>query len=663
MSIIEAEVTTRLDAAGSWRVRLPLTDSRTAEATVGRYWLQFREGEGFVFGGIIENIQKQPEDMLQLSGPTLIGELVYKNTLLNRQYTGTLNAAIDGLLALASGWTRNGSNTTTIDARFDGESVLKALLLLIDQPRIHLRELITEAGGILTKKVDIGAFGASSGVILMGGNPDAVVLDDPALAYVEHISVEETVEEVWNWLIPLGAGDGKTQLTLEFSTRTTPYTIQTVAGPDSATIYYLSDAGSITTYGQRERAFVAKDVAPLSNTKAALQAAANALYDLAVRQLQWWKDKQTAYRLTVRGLKPGVKPGDKVRLRWRGYAEHWDTGYAYLDINTELYVLERTRHFLDDGTETSSLIVSDIDRQLQTSTEVVIGKLEDTARAFRTRVQTSVSNWTAGPVLGNVDATHPLDFDIYLANNVTQLLRAEIRIKPRAIQSTTTGAAAGGTSPSDGPSSASTTGPSNNTTTSPSSANTTGPSNNTTTSYAAHRHEIGLLGISSGQHDPSTSNRAWNVYDSGGNFLTSVFVGSGVDGSERTIYTKSADAAHTHDMQSHIHPMSHTHDMQSHTHPMSHTHTLAVHTHGQTYAIFEGGSAAGMTITIKGVDRTAALGGPWAAAATLDITQYLQDADGVVVLGITAISLGSTQLGRIEAWVDLTAVVQAIVAT
>lgn len=46
------------------------------------------------------------------------------------------------------------------------------------------------------------------------------------------------------------------------------------------------------------------------------------------------------------------------------------------------------------------------------------------------------------------------------------------------------------------------------------------------------------------------------------------------------------------------------------------------------------------------------LGGPWDAPATVDITQYLLDGDGVVVQGAHAIKITTTTLGRVEVYLD-----------
>jgi len=862
MSILGAEVTQKLDQAGSFRVRLPLTDPRTAECQVGRVWRHYREGEGLVFAGLIETVNKQPEDTLEISGPTLLEELLYKNTLLNRQYTNRdVRDVVDDLLS-GTGWTRYeavptsrtlawtlsavknwalagvgiaqaagahlslrdastaawwgqtwtlshnssgtnrclyaavainpstatvssltyngvaltflaaisqspmrielwrmvnppaglynlyvqvsgtadvavgamtwegvdqttpestpstaGGNSTspflavstpnasdialaclahesaatyvadreqteevhdstggtrlsicvepvTISARFDGESRLKAILLAAQQQSQHLREKVTESGGVLSKQLEIGLFGAASGVTLMGGQPDELLFDDEYLAAVDSLSVEDAVTEVWNWVLPLGGGSGVDQMTLRWCTRNSPYVVQSTTGPDGEPVYYIADAASIAAYGQRERAFVAKDIAPLSNSRAALEVGANALYDLAATQLsRWWKDKQTAYRLTVRGLDPAVRPGDTVRLRWRGYALQSGVGYVYLDVNTDLYVLERTRRFPADGTEVSDLVVSNLDRALQTADDILIGKLEDTARAFRTHVQTNVSNYTSGPILEELNSSKPMQFDLLIDDNVTQLLRCRLRLKPRAIRSTATGAASGGGQTSSG-------GGSHSHTVSGQSAEagggqTSSSESSHTHTCPSHRHHVMAIGNAATWADPPYQCNA-SIYDLYGNLFTYT-LGKPFSEGGTDLYTwpggdgqtsSGGGAAHSHTVANHTHTVSGaTSSTQT-----DHTHTVSDHTHGQVYGIYEGTSAAGLTLKIDGVDRTAALGGPWNSAATLDITQYLQDSDGVVVQGIHAIEIGSTQLGRVEAWVDWTVAVQAIIA-
>jgi hypothetical protein len=88
----------------------------------------------------------------------------------------------------------------------------------------------------------------------------------------------------------------------------------------------------------------------------------------------------------------------------------------------------------------------------------------------------------------------------------------------------------------------------------------------------------------------------------------------------------------------------------------SHWHTVSSHTHAAVYGIYESTSATGVTVTINGTDRTAALGGGAGFTADqnwLDINQSgwltfgLAEADS-----LNTIILTSTQLGRIRAQMD-----------
>jgi len=122
-----------------------------------------------------------------------------------------------------------------------------------------------------------------------------------------------------------------------------------------------------------------------------------------------------------------------------------------------------------------------------------------------------------------------------------------------------------------------------------------------------------------------------------------------------------SESSHTHTGPSHNHGITysgnlliptttHTHDYSAtttaseslHTHTVSisaHTHdvTIGTHTHSitLTYGIFEQAYVnPGLSISINGVDRTAALGGPWnAAPSELDITEYLRETSGDPVRG------------------------------
>lgn len=86
----------------------------------------------------------------------------------------------------------------------------------------------------------------------------------------------------------------------------------------------------------------------------------------------------------------------------------------------------------------------------------------------------------------------------------------------------------------------------------------------------------------------------------------------------------------------------------------------STHTHPLTLSISESGMAAGMHLYIDGVDRTTALGGPWSAEATLDITDYLVDVRLRPEVGAHPIKVTSTAAGAIEAVGDIYGIIKAV---
>jgi len=97
-----------------------------------------------------------------------------------------------------------------------------------------------------------------------------------------------------------------------------------------------------------------------------------------------------------------------------------------------------------------------------------------------------------------------------------------------------------------------------------------------------------------------------------------------------------------------------------------HTHEVAGHNHDVTLAISEQGMATGMAILIDGVDRTALLGGPWNAAASIDldtnklIAVGLIDIRGTVSTGPHTFKVTSTAEGAIELTGDYYCIIKAV---
>lgn len=223
------------------------------------------------------------------------------------------------------------------------------------------------------------------------------------------------------------------------------------------------------------------------------------------------------------------------------------------------------------------------------------------------RTQIATSAFSTGPWIRDLDATFDADFTLWIPDYLLRIIRCQFRLRPVAVRLPATVAAAA-TTPSGG---AATSG------SEASHAHFLPPQTSTVTGD----HEHGGIGT-------TTSNNG-GVHTHGVSFIDMSVIGN----HSHVVAGFTSDAG-----------ASHSHSTPDHTHP-SHTHAL-------TLGILEGGIAANLRLFIDGVDRTAALGGPWNAAVTLDITQYLIDVRMKPVAGDHTIKIESSAVGAIELFQD-----------
>jgi len=281
------------------------------------------------------------------------------------------------------------------------------------------------------------------------------------------------------------------------------------------------------------------------------------------------------------------------------------------------------------------------------------------------RTEIAPGSLPIGPYRQDLDATFDLSFTLWIPDYLLRIKQANLRLKPLAVRSSVAvtssseGTPSGGGSTS-GASSASST-PSGGGSTSGAGAShshllpvtvafamvgnsgsagtgaTASPSDNTSQQSdedpptLTHKHGMSLHTHNGPNHTHGVG--SFSVAFAGGQSATS-------------------EATHTHSTPNHTHGIEHTHSTPNHTHP-SHSHAL-------TLAIAESGMATDLELWIDGVDRTATLGGPWNAAVTLDIRQWLVNARQVPVAGAHAIVVKSASVGAAEVVGDIYGVIKAI---
>lgn len=255
MSVIQAEYTDNIDSGNTFRVEIPINDPRLPEVVAGRKWEHYREGEGLVFVGEIESVQRdETRGVVIITGPTAMGALLYRTTFRRRQYINQQFGSIMDNLLKNTGWVASGSDATLMVEEFRGIPLLRAIITMMRTVGNHFRETVTKPGTTVIKEIEYGPFGADSGVVISGGTPDSLLIDDENLAWVEKIMVENLSADVWNWLEPLGGGVGTAQITLEHSNRASPYKIlKAILPQDSANpvlAYFIAD---ITVFDSFQR--------------------------------------------------------------------------------------------------------------------------------------------------------------------------------------------------------------------------------------------------------------------------------------------------------------------------------------------------------------------------------------------------------------------------
>lgn len=448
-AVMDAEIRRVLDGGGSWSARVPGADKRAGELLQAerrvKLWGEIR-GEVRLLGeGIIRRARLSETASgltYEVGGPDIVDELKRRNVLLARIYNQrTVAEVCADLVGLVPGWSvtvEAGIADEVIDARFDGVTVLKALQEIVGRYGYHLRLSATTS-----KLLEVGSFGGASGLrINRVEMATREALANRALLMVQQISREEISEDAYNWVLPLGAGEGEAALTLEGCTRTEPYAVQQMTGADGRVLYFLQDAGSVGEYGEIRKVAQWKEIAPLSNSAADIENAANALYDAAVEALIRHKEPQQVYGVTVQQTTEAIVPGDTVLMDYRAQVEQGDgTRWDYLRVNGNYTVLEvRERINLDNSA--TVLEISNVDRYPETVAQRVVNGIEQIElRNLKPGIVSSTRSYVYDrEIAPGFAAQVPIEF----TDATLRLLRVRVRLKTSPFRVTASAAAGGG---------------------------------------------------------------------------------------------------------------------------------------------------------------------------------------------------------------------------
>lgn len=418
-----------LDRIGGASLTLPGTDPKTAVVGIGRKYAIYhsRWGNLGTFSHKRQSLAVSGHTpKLKVDTQDALVELVKRSVYYRRNFDDVaVDSVVSTLLALVPGWgageVESGIGDTTLS--YEGESVYEALDILRDRWGKSFRL------GSSDQTLDFGSFGDDSGVRLIRAEAMTPEMDANAdVALVTNLDVITEGETIINRVIPVGAGAGVTQLTLEHVTVSdADYPVQSGLNADGSNFYYIEDATSQANYGLVERPFERSDIRPLTNATVNLQNAANALYQAALAFLLKSKDPRTEYQVSVTKLDPArLKPGDTVRLFYRGIANREGRPYKWVDVDADLWILDLEETYNADNSQAVKLTIgTSTDRR--TRDEDVMATVVRDAKVAKTHVQPNLTHSPVGPYVKRIDDSNNVTFNIRLKEEVLAVNRVICR--------------------------------------------------------------------------------------------------------------------------------------------------------------------------------------------------------------------------------------------
>lgn len=527
------------------------------------------------------------------------------------------STALADIMAFApAGWsldtvTGYGATATAIYARFAGESVLTALVKVAEALGEHFH-LGTDRKVVWTR-TDMDA----SGVRAVRVASATAAEGKSELALIVELERTSTAFDLISRVYPFGAGDGQARLTLAAGSDAAPsgYTV------DRSANYVKRDA-SESTYGQIERYVQWKEISPISNTDADLQAAANALQAAALAYLSRTSEPYEGYRLRVAKLDQVIDPGETVRVIY----DEWDAGYHAIAIDADLVVLESTTEIDKSGIRTVALQVATADRWPVGDQGQIVSQLQQAA-IFQAHPQMSPNSYTTH-YQTHLDADTPATIRFRLGREVVQVQEVALEFQLPSLASTVKAV--------------------------------TGSS---TTSAAGGAATVSSAG--GGDHGHTVAAN----YDTGSPLHPLYLLPGGGPGGEHIFTIATGSTAYSVDTSN---TAPHAHDVVV----PNHTHTLTPNVQ-TTYGIFEAGAASTFVI---GDLEFSVNGGSWLALASyaadlgdgwyaLDLTALVSDSDtfrplrmsnSVQIRRKTSGSFGSRSYCQVDGLLQVRNIIQSV---
>lgn len=410
-TVISWQQTVRINRAGDFEFRMLANDPQASNLTLlntvkciafvrGGYNAStvqvFENKYIYIGGGIIQNISTEIDDtgraILVVSGQDWLGELAWVS--MDRNYfdgnatppAGAIdlitasNAALLKMASPQTGWSATAGGTVfydTLYGRWAYENVLQALIKLSEYSGAYfalspnLSTAITGTG-FRTIRWEASFIETDIRAVQVDGNSDV----SPDTVIIKNITVFRSMPDFVTRVIPFGAGNGDSRLTMLPSNITVNplFAYVTVAGQYRG----IRSISNETQYGVHTRVIQWPEVVPEANTATAIERAADQLYYLALNYLI--KNQQpiihydielTKSLVTVRdSVEVLLRPLHKIRVQYRDPEQG-------IFIDESLNIIEATHVINADGMQTTRILVGTVETYPATDTEATVSRLSD----------------------------------------------------------------------------------------------------------------------------------------------------------------------------------------------------------------------------------------------------------------------------------------------
>jgi len=487
--------TARMDRAGEFSFSFPATDTQASivqRKRVARAWALVGGVWTDVGAGIIDNIVRRPQAdgtvWLEVSGSDLLRELTYRSVK-NLQLADSGGSiphatALTSIAAYApSGWTFTADSSPPNDyvyGRFAGETVLNALIKTADSSMTHFYR----GTG---RNVTFAHTFSSSGVrAIVAGTGDLVAETCAITGLTETYDSYDLITRIY----PRGSGNGDVQLTLRATSRSAPagFTLD-------KTNNYIENDTAEATYGIIEQYVEYREIGPIANTAADLEAAADMLFDVALDELQRRSTdaEQAYYDLMLAGCSALLRPMQTVRVVYQDVD-------AAIDVDEDLNILEATWQVDQSGVQTTAALVSTTERWAQNDAGTIADSIAQ-GYVYQAHPQLNANSYTTG-YTKNIDPTYNAEFRFRLGDEVVQVQQVLLEFQLLPFESTVRSIASSTATTSSG---------GGTTATSSSGGGTTSSSSGDhshTVTISSHTHDVT---IPNHQHSVTTNNHSHSV--------------------------------------------------------------------------------------------------------------------------------------------------------